>query len=88
MPLITALGRQRQGDLSEFEASLVYKESSETVRDVIQKSPVSKNPKRNEKDASKRTNSIQRNLSQPLAHQKTDNNIILTVLHHYGSRCI
>ena len=25
MPLITALGRQRQTDLCEFEASLVYK---------------------------------------------------------------
>ncbi|EGV99662.1 hypothetical protein I79_011655 [Cricetulus griseus] len=29
-PLIPALGRQRQADLSEFEDSLVYKASSRT----------------------------------------------------------
>ena len=34
MPLIPALGRQRQVDLSEFEASLVYKGSSRTARAV------------------------------------------------------
>jgi hypothetical protein len=39
-PLIPALGRQRQAD-SEFEASLVYKVSSRTVR-AIQRNPVSK----------------------------------------------
>ena len=32
MPVISALGRQRQEDLSEFEASLVYKVSSRTAR--------------------------------------------------------
>ena len=31
-PLIPALGRQRQADLCEFEASLVYRESSRTAR--------------------------------------------------------
>ena len=31
MPLILALGKQRQVDLCEFEASLVYKVSSSTV---------------------------------------------------------
>jgi hypothetical protein len=36
MPLITALGRQRQAD---FEASLVYKVSSRTAR-AIQRNPV------------------------------------------------
>jgi hypothetical protein len=38
MPLIPALGRQ----ISEFEASLVYKVSSRTAR-AIQRNPVSKN---------------------------------------------
>jgi hypothetical protein len=43
MPLIPALGRQRQAwSASEFEASLVYKVSSRTAR-AIQRNPVSKN---------------------------------------------
>jgi hypothetical protein len=43
-PLIPALGgRGRQ--ISEFEASLVYRVSSRTVR-TIQRNPVSKKPKR------------------------------------------
>jgi hypothetical protein len=33
MPLIPALGRQRQVDF-EFEASLVYRMSSRTARDI------------------------------------------------------
>jgi hypothetical protein len=32
MPLIPALGRQRQGDLYKFEASLVYRVSSRTAK--------------------------------------------------------
>jgi hypothetical protein len=48
MPLIPALGRQRQTD-SEFEASLVYKVSSRTAR-AIQRNPVSK------KQTNKQTN--------------------------------
>ena len=39
-PLLPALGRQRQEDLCELEASLVYKESSRTAR-VTQENPVS-----------------------------------------------
>ena len=34
MPLIPVLGRQRQVDLREFKASLVYRVSSRTVRAV------------------------------------------------------
>ena len=34
MLLVLAVGRQRQGDLCEFQASLVYKVSSRTSRDV------------------------------------------------------
>jgi hypothetical protein len=44
MPLIPALGRQRQAD-SEFEASLVYRVSSRKAR-AIQRNPVSKNQKK------------------------------------------
>jgi hypothetical protein len=42
MPLIPALGSQRQVDLCEFEfeASLVYTESSRTARAVTKKNPV------------------------------------------------
>jgi hypothetical protein len=42
-PSISALWRQRQVDLCEFEDSLVYKQSSGTVRPVTQKNPVSQN---------------------------------------------
>ena len=38
MPLISALGRQRQADLCEFEVSLVYRVSSRTAR-ATQRNP-------------------------------------------------
>jgi hypothetical protein len=41
MLLVPALRRQRQSDLSEFEASLVYRVSSRTAR-ATQRDPVSK----------------------------------------------
>jgi hypothetical protein len=47
MPLIPALGRQRQG-ISEFEASLVYRVSSRTAR-ATQRNPVSKKTKNENK---------------------------------------
>ena len=37
MPLIPALGRERQVDLCEFEASLIYRVSSRTARTVTQR---------------------------------------------------
>jgi hypothetical protein len=40
-----ALRRQRQADLCEFKASLVYKASSRTARVVIQRNTVSKQNK-------------------------------------------
>ena len=43
MPLIPALGRQWQGDLCEFEVSLVYR-----ARTVTQRKPVSKKPNKKE----------------------------------------
>jgi hypothetical protein len=39
MPLVPALGRQRQEDLCEFEASLVYRVSPRTAR-ATQRNPV------------------------------------------------
>jgi hypothetical protein len=44
MPLIPALGRKKQVDLWEFEASLCYRVSSRTVR-ATQRSPVLKKTK-------------------------------------------
>jgi hypothetical protein len=44
-PLIQALERQRQADLSEFQASLVYGASSKTARDIVQRNHVSKENK-------------------------------------------
>ena len=46
MPLIPALRRQKQADLCEFEASLVYRASSRTVKTDTQRNPVSKNQKK------------------------------------------
>ena len=45
-PLISALRRQRQVDHSEFQASLVYRVSSRTVRTVTRRNSVSKNQNR------------------------------------------
>ena len=42
MPLIPTYRRQRQVDLFEFKASLVYKVSSRTANAITQRSPVSK----------------------------------------------
>ena len=44
MALIPAAGRQKQGYVSEFKASLVYQRSSRTARDT-QRNPVSTNKK-------------------------------------------
>ena len=47
MFLILALGSQRQVDLCEFEASLVYIESSRTARTIIQRNPILKTKQQN-----------------------------------------
>ena len=39
LPLILTLGRQRQADLCDFEASLVYRVSARTVK-AAQRNPV------------------------------------------------
>lgn len=41
-PLIYSLGKQRQADLSDLEARLVYKVNSRTGRNVTQRNPISK----------------------------------------------
>ena len=43
MPLIPALGRQRQVDLCEFEARLVYRVNSKIGSKATQRNPLSKN---------------------------------------------
>jgi hypothetical protein len=52
MPLIPSLRRQRQ-EISELEASLVYRASSRPTR-ATQRNSVSKNPKINDKIKNKR----------------------------------
>ena len=52
MLLIPALGRQRQVDLRDFEASLVYRASSRTAR-TIQRDPVSNTPGKKGEDIEK-----------------------------------
>ena len=56
MPLIPALGRQ----ISEFEASLVYKVSSRTAR-PIQRNPVSKNKNKQTNKQNKKQNKTKTN---------------------------
>ena len=48
-PLISVLRRQRQVDLIDFEASLVYSPSSRTGSKDTQTNPVSKRKERREK---------------------------------------
>ena len=50
MTLIPALRRQRQEDLCEFKASLVYRASSSTARIVKQRNPVLKDKTNKQKE--------------------------------------
>jgi hypothetical protein len=49
--VLPALRRQRQADLCEFEASLVYRVSSRTGR-ATQRNPVCKNKNKNQNNSS------------------------------------
>ena len=49
MPVIPALGRQRQANHCEFKASLVSKESFKTARADTQRNSVSKNKQKTKK---------------------------------------
>jgi hypothetical protein len=51
MPLVPALRRQRQEDLYEFEASLVYRASC-GIAEAIQRNHVSKNQNQNKRKGS------------------------------------
>jgi hypothetical protein len=53
MPLIPALRRQRQEDLCEFQASLVYRDNSRTAR-ITQRNPVSTNKQISSKKETRR----------------------------------
>jgi hypothetical protein len=66
-------GRDRR--ISEFEASLVYKESSRTAR-AIQRNPVSKNQKKKKKEEEeeKKKNSVNfSSLNCETLHKKISN---------------
>ncbi|MGU7584773.1 hypothetical protein ACV24V_14795 [Enterococcus faecalis] len=52
-PLIPALGRQRQADLCEFEASLVSRASARIGSKATQRNPVLKNQKKKKKKKKK-----------------------------------
>ena len=66
MPLIPALRRQRQMDLCQFKASLIYRVSSRTAR-AIQRSPVLKKKKYEKKRKEKK----------PLCHRNMLNPYLL-----------
>ena len=53
MPFIPALRRQRQADLCEFEATLVYRASSRTGSNATEK-PCLENLKKKKKEKEKR----------------------------------
>lgn len=57
MPLILALVRQKQEDLSQFKASLVYIGNSGTAR-TTQRDPISKNKNNNKKETVKFSDSL------------------------------
>ena len=59
MPLIPALGSQKQTDWYEFETSLVYKVSSRTATAVSQRNPVLKNKTKQNKNTCLMLNSPQ-----------------------------
>ena len=68
--LIPARGRQRQVDLYEFQANLVYRVSSRIVGAVTQRNPVSKNQK--EKKRNRVSSSKQSIPSQKSRGQETE----------------
>ena len=52
-PLVPVLGRQRQEDLCDLEASLVYRVSAMIAKDT-QRNPVSKEGKKKKKERKKK----------------------------------
>jgi hypothetical protein len=64
MTLIPTLRRQKQSDLCEFKASLVYGASSRTAGN-IQRNPFSKKNKTKQKTATTKANQIKLNKQKP-----------------------
>ena len=85
--MIPALGRQRQADLSEFEASLVYRVSSRTTRTVTERNPVSKNKTKQNKKS--QTNPTHMTMSfnwfdcRESKHKRVE--LLLSVLSYFGN---
>ena len=74
MPLFPALRRQRQVDLFEFEASLVYRASSRTAR-TTQRHPVSKNKQKRKR---KKERKILHNIREDnISHYKLTTNMLV-----------
>lgn len=46
MPLVPAMGKQRQADLSELASSLVYRMTSRRQRNPVLKRPIQKKKKK------------------------------------------
>lgn len=73
-PSIPALGRQRQADLCEFKARLVYKVSSRTASKTIQRNLVSKNKKQNKTKQSSGDADTNNRDSSPLPESLQEDN--------------
>lgn len=67
MPLVLALGRERQVDLCEFEASLAYRSSSRTAREILLKQ---NKTKRNKQTNKKKPNKTKQNKKLQKAKNK------------------
>ena len=65
MPFISALGRQRQGDLCEFEAILVSRASARIGSKATQRNPVSKNKNKKRKEKKKKRKKESKNMKIP-----------------------
>jgi hypothetical protein len=63
MPLIPALGRQRQVDLCELEASLVYRVISRRAS-AIQRNPVMKNKTKQNKTKQNKKQKIKKSIDR------------------------
>jgi hypothetical protein len=72
MPLVPALGRQKQEDLCVFEASLVYRLSSGTARAFVQRKTCLEKKKSIKKHTNKQKSPVQRVDSLPTSSATTN----------------
>ena len=82
MPLIPALGRQKQVDLSEFKTNLVYKTSSRTDSKATQRNLVSKKKNKNKKPKTTKQQQTNKNNHKNPTEQKE----LMTFLISFSSR--